>query len=192
MKLGNLFLITALVGVVAAIGCTTESGNGNGNGGSGGAAADACTSGDCADSSSDVQGVCGRVKDYCNSDDCCTLPGTGGTGGTTTINPDSDTCDDVGQIACILGEGGTGGTGGTAGTGGTGGGGGTGGTGGTGGGGGTGATCDMWTGEQVCTNCDSNDLEPTCVEAFDFCLQVNPGGNVCEKCAIYAIEQCSL
>ena len=48
MKLANLFLITALVGVLGAIGCTTDSGNGNGNGGTGGDGADiGCDEGDC-------------------------------------------------------------------------------------------------------------------------------------------------
>jgi hypothetical protein len=164
MKLSKLFVIALLAGTLGVFGCSDDepqNGNGgsggNGNGGSGGTAADACTSGDCADSSSDVQTACGEVKTFCNSDDCCTLPGTGGTGGTMTVDPDSDTCDDVGQVACILGAGGAGGTGGTGGDGG-------------GGTGGTGATCDDFTGQEVCSLCTVDNLKPACEDAFADCL----------------------
>jgi hypothetical protein len=179
MKLANLFLITALVSVLGAIGCTTDSGNGNGNGGTGGdgaagnggtggAAADACTSGECETSGTDVQTACGAVKDFCNDPACCNVPGTGGTGGTMMIDPSEADCDDVGQLVCILGAGGTGGTGGT---------------------GGAGATCDDFNAQEVCSLCTVDNLKPACEDAFANCLVADPGGNVCEKCAVFALGE---
>jgi hypothetical protein len=92
-----------------------------------------------------------------------------------TIDPDSDTCDDVGQVACILGVGGAGGAGGA---------------GGNGGAGGAGATCDDFTAEQVCVICPFADDVGDCEAEFAACLVADPGGNVCEKCAVVAIAEC--
>jgi hypothetical protein len=193
MKLSKLFVIALLAGTLAVIGC--DDGNGNGNGGTGGdgnggtggdgnggtggdgnggtgGTADACTTGDCADSSTDVQGACGTVKTFCNSEDCCTLPGTGGTGGTMTIDPDSDTCDDVGQVACILGAGGAGGNGGEGGTGGT-----------------VPAECD-WTAAEICLACELQGGIQDCENEFVACLLADLGGNECEKCAVLALAEC--
>jgi hypothetical protein len=182
MKLSKLFVIALLAGTLGVFGCAEDApsdgnggsgGNGNGgSGGNGGTAADACTSGDCADSSSEVQTACGEVKTFCNSDDCCTLPGTGGTGGTMTIDPDSDTCDDVGQVACILGAGGAGGNGGEGGTGGT-----------------VPAECD-WTAAEICLACELQGGIQDCENEFVACLLADLGGNECEKCAVLALAEC--
>jgi len=176
MKLSKLFVIALLAGTLGAFGCSDDPKNGNGgsggngNGGTGGTA-DACTSGDCADSSTDVQTACGAVKTFCNSDDCCTLPGTGGTGGTMTVDPDSDTCDAVGQAVCeIAGAGGGGGTGGS------------------------GAECDF-TAEELCALCDTPSAAPDCESTFDACLANPPSGavsEVCDKCAVIARSDCGL
>ena len=53
-----------------------------------------------------------------------------------------------------------------------------------------GAACDDFTGEQVCTLCESSGLVDDCEAEFDACLQADPGGNVCEKCAVIALGQC--
>jgi len=180
-------MIALLAGTLGVFGCSDDPKNGNGgsggsagsggtggSGGSGGTAADACTSGDCADSSADVQAACGTVKAFCNSEDCCTLPGTGGAGGTMMIDPDPDTCDAAGQYVCErAGAGGTGGDGGT---------------------GGSGTQCD-YTAKEICELCDSQDAIPDCESTFDACLANPPSGalsEVCDKCTVIARSECGL
>jgi len=123
MKLANLFLITALVGVVAAIGCSEDSngtagtgGSGTagtgGSGGTGGGAADPCTGGKCTPGST-AKADCEDLVEGCEA------AGAGGAGG-ASIPPES--CGAIGFGAfCSEGGGGTGGSGGTGGTGGSGG-----------------------------------------------------------------------
>ena len=177
MKLSKLFVIALLAGTLGVFGCSDDppsNGNGNGgsggdgNGGSGGTAVDPCTSGDCADSSSDVQATCNAVVTYCNSDDCCELPGAGGSGGTMMIDPTAEECDAAGQAICeIAGAGGAGGTGGT------------------------GVECPDFTGDQVCATCDVPADVPTCLATFADCLVPDPTPVQCEKCAVVAISECN-
>jgi len=108
MKLANLFLITALVGVLGAIGCSTDSGNGNGGTGGDGAAGtggngvDVCKEGVCANEAT-AEERCRMFLTACDAGEA--LP---------------ETCAAGGLIICgeFDGAGGTGGGGGTGGAGG--------------------------------------------------------------------------
>jgi hypothetical protein len=170
MKIANLFLITALVGVVAAIGCSEDSNGTAGTGGSGTAGtggsggADACTGGQCADA--DVKARCEEGVEYCKS---LGAGGAGGAGGA----PTEEQCDAAGGAFCNIDTG----------------------AGGEGGGGGNPGNCD-WTVDEVCNvdTCDEDDQVDACKSRFEDCLlgDDRPSGNFCEKCAVAAIGECGL
>jgi len=99
-------LITALVSVLAAIGCSDDPAPQNGTGGTGGGGADPCTGDFCDDSAQPNKAACEEVIARCNNDpeldfttaecqafgkELCPLDpsGTGGTGGT----PSGGNCD---------------------------------------------------------------------------------------------------
>ena len=109
MKLANLFLITALVSVLAAIGCSEDSQPANGNGGSGGTGGgggtDPCTGDFCDDSSAPNKEACEEVIALCNTD--------------PELDFTTAECQAFGKKLCPLDPSGTGGTGGGGGTGGT-------------------------------------------------------------------------
>jgi hypothetical protein len=177
MKLANLFLITGLVAVMAAIGCSddppsngTGGSGGNGTGGSGGTVTDTCTGGFCGDPS-EAKTACGLALEYCKSDDCC--PGAGGAGG--AVDPTDEQCNALGPKICMIDFGGTGGTGGTGGAGGTGGDG-TGGTGGT-------------TAAEVCADCENQDDIPLCEAGYDRCTLTTPTEG---ECAVGALLLCEI
>ena len=104
MKLANLFLITALVGVVAAIGCSEDSNGGNGGGGTGGSTDDACV-GPLCDADDDAKAACNAMIAECNA--------------TQEADLTEEQCDEIGNATfCTEGEGGNGGNGGGGGAGG--------------------------------------------------------------------------
>ncbi len=183
MKLTNLFLITALIGVVAAIGCSSDpaengnggsggngtagtGGNGGGTGGSGGA--DPCTGGECENDQA-RKDACGIGIEYCNS---LGAGGAGGAGGA----PTEQQCDAVGTAICNVdtGAGGSGGSGGS---------------GGDGGAGGNPGDCD-WTAVEICAVCEIVEGIADCEEEFAACILGDLSGNECEKCAAAALLDC--
>ena len=120
MKLANLFLITALVGVLSAIGCSEDTNGTAGTGGDGtggtagsgtagtGGATDPCTGGLCdAPEPNEAKAFCIVIIDECND--------------TVEIDPPptQEECDVLGNAAaCTEGAGGAGGGGGAGGAGG--------------------------------------------------------------------------
>jgi hypothetical protein len=119
MKLANLFLITALVGVVAAIGCSDDPPPSNGNGGTGGSGTAGsgggggsidvgCDEGRCVDDAEATKckdGIAACiVVEPANEAECVAAGnlifcddsgagGTGGTGGTGGAPVPSEVCD---------------------------------------------------------------------------------------------------
>jgi hypothetical protein len=176
MKLTNLFLITALIGVVAAIGCSSDpaengnggsggngtagtGGNGGGTGGSGGA--DPCTGGECENDQA-RKDACGIGIEYCNS---LGAGGEGGSGG--AVDPTPEQCGAVGTAICNVdtGAGGNGGAGGNPGG------------------------CD-WTALEICALCELSGGIQDCENEFVACLLLDLGGNECEKCSGAALLEC--
>ena len=161
MKLANLFLITGLVSVLAAIGCASDPQPQNGGGGSGGnGTTDPCTGGQCADQT--VKERCEEGVAYCKS---LGAGGAGGAGGA----PTEQQCDAAGSGFCNIdtGAGGEGGSGGTPGN------------------------CDFTVEQVCNVNtCDADDRVDACTSRFENCLANPPDGNFCEKCAVAAIETC--
>ena len=172
MKLANLFLITALVGVVAAIGCSDDppangtggSGGTAGSGGTGGGAADPCTGGLC-DSDTQVKTNCQELIAACND-----FEGAGGQGG--AVDPTDQECDAIGTAYCTS----TGGAGGAGGEGGAG-----------------GATPVLGCDEGKCT--PGSDAQQLCEDFFRACIVVCEGtANPCgeDECLGIGLLWCNI
>jgi len=165
MKLANLFLITALVGVVAAIGCSDDppsNGNGGsggtaGSGGTGGNGADVCTGGLCE--TADVRIDCDTARAACKAD--------------TTIDMTDAECDAAAtEFYCNVGDPGTGGTGGDGG----------------GGTGGTGVSDIAGCNESLCATDPAR--QAACEEFWPLCVAFcNSEGEACgeDECAGFAL-----
>jgi len=97
MKLANPFLITALVSVLAAIGCSDDPAPQNGTGGTGGGGADPCT-GDFCDLP-EPKAACEAAINFCNTD--------------PEVDLTPEECDAAGSKFCQIDFSGTGGTGGS-------------------------------------------------------------------------------
>ena len=163
MRLSKIFVLAVLVGAVAVIGCSEDSGTGGsggtagtggsagtgggGSGGAGGSVAEPCTEGLCV-AGSEPETLCEDAIAFCNLQSA----------------PTAAQCDEFGNVFCELDFGGAGGAGGD---------------GGTGGDGGPGAA-------DVCVFCETENQTAIdeCVDAYDQCE------DSLHECVVSALAAC--